>query len=168
MTNGFNITLTRKSGEYSIANSSKGFFAVRYSQIIGRNRLKVFHSGDYLFLRYGAKEKAKVRDGGHEELFREIDESLKNPPDYPNLELFDGQCLVMHANESDFSNPSEVAVIGIIPIRQYQRIEIDVWGRNYRVILAKDLNEEDVREIKLRRLVQERLASSGLERVLKF
>lgn len=168
MNQGMSITLTRKSGEYSIARGSKGLFAVRYSKIMGRSRLKVFHSGNYLFLRYGIKEDGKVRDEWYEEVFKEIRESLKNPPDHSNLELFDGECLAVYANGDDFSDPSDVAVIGMIPIRQYQRVEIDVWGRDYKVVCAKDLNEEDARDIRLRKLVQERLTNSGLEGVLKF
>ncbi len=168
MSNNLNVTLTRKSGEYSIGKGSNGLFAIRYSKIFGRNRLKIFHSGNYLFLRYEVKEEDKVRDKWYKELFEEIEENLKNPPNYSNVKLFNGECLALYANGDDFSDTANVAIIGIIPITQYQRVEIDVWARNYKIVRAKDLNKEDMEDMRLRRLVQERLASSGLEKVLKF
>jgi hypothetical protein len=168
MGNSLNVTFTRKAGEYSLGKSPKGLFVVKYSKINGRNKLKLFHSGNYLFVRYGIKEDGKARDLCYEELFISVRNILKNPPDYDNLELFNGECLAMHVNEDDFSDSSSVAFIGIIPITQHQSVKIDVWGKDYRVVLAKDLKKDDVQDIKLRKLVRERLANSGLEEVLKF
>ncbi len=173
------LTLARKSGECSvgIVNGTNLFenpeeiLLVRYSEINGRNKLKVCHSGiSYYFTRYGGKnDEKRIEDyDSMKKIFSRIKDILNTAPDYPSLELLNGQCFAAHKKSDKFLEPSSVAIIGIIPISQYQQVKIDVWGKDYRVVLPKDLKADDVQDIKLKILIQERLKSSGLEKVLKF
>jgi hypothetical protein len=168
MNNCRNITLTRKTGEYSIGFDYKGSFAVRYSEIKGGNKLLIVHSGNYYFARFGGKnEEEKARTLWSEDFLRDVKRMLKEPPVLSGVEISNGEYLLAHLKKDDISKPSNIALIGLLSKKEKLYVCVDVWGDAYKFILPNELDLSNPKDAEIKRIIDERIKSAGLESVLK-
>jgi len=143
-----NITLKRKLGEYSVGMSREGIFAVRYSLIIGGNRLEICHSGNYFFARYGRENEMKKaeRDSWYAEFFQRIREMIEQPPVLSGVEISSGECLLAHLKNKQVENPGDVALIGLLCKKKRISAKVNIWGEAYRFIPPNSLDRSNSKD----------------------
>lgn len=163
-----NITLKRKLGEYSVGMGSKGIFAVRYSGISGGNRIKIVHSGNYFFVRYGGENEMKkaMRDSWYADFFANIKKMIEQKPVLSDIEISGGEYLLAHLKD-EIINPNNIALIGLLCKKTSICTTLDVWGDAYKFISSRGLDLSDSRDAEIKSIIDERIRSAGLEKVLK-
>ncbi len=163
-----NVTLTRKTGEYSIGFDHKGSFAVRYSEIKGGNKLLIVHSGNFYFARLGGKnEEEKARALWSGEFFRDVKKMIEMSPVYSGVKISSGEYLLAHLKEDDITKHNNIALIGLLSKKTSLSTIVDIWGDVYRFILPNGLDLSNPKDAEIKRIISERITRANLERVLK-